>query len=65
MVAAHHFQSGSVIIAAALLAGAVLRLVLSEREAGMLAVRGRGWDAFTLGSLGVLIAIAALIVPAS
>lgn len=63
VVALHHFKRGSVIMGAALVLGGVLRLLLPERRAGLLVVRGRALDAATLITLGVLIAIAAAIVP--
>lgn len=59
----HHFKRGSVIMGAALLLGALLRLLLPEHKVGMLAVRGRLLDVVTLFALGVLIVVAALIVP--
>ena len=42
-------------IAASLLAAAALRLVLPQRDAGMLAVRHRLVDCFLLGSVGGLL----------
>ncbi len=62
-VGLHHFKRGSVLIALALLFGAVLRLFLTDRQAGMLAVRNRTIDVLTLGGLGFTIAAAAVIVP--
>lgn len=62
-VALHHFKRGSVLMGAALVLGAVLRLLLPEERAGLLVVRGRVFDTVTLASLGVLIAVAAVIVP--
>lgn len=63
VVALHHFKSGCVVMSAALLLGAVLRLVLPEERAGLLAVRGRVFDVATMVTLGVLIIVAALVVP--
>lgn len=63
VVALHHFKSGSVVMSAALLLGAVLRLALPEERAGLLAIRGRVFDIATMVSLGALITVAALIVP--
>jgi hypothetical protein len=55
-----HWVRGTIGIAVAMLLGAVLRLVLPEARAGMLAVRGRWWDALCYVVLGVLTLIAAL-----
>lgn len=63
VVAFHHFKRGSIVIGAAVILGGVLRLALSERRAGLLVVRGRALDAATMIVLGVLIAVAAAIVP--
>ncbi|MQA83313.1 MAG: DUF3017 domain-containing protein [Streptosporangiales bacterium] len=62
-VGMHHFKRGSVLIAAALMLGAVLRLVLPERQAGLLAVRGRAFDVLTFVALGAGIALMAVVVP--
>ena len=50
-------------IAASLLAAAGLRLVLPERDAGMLAVRHRLLDVFTLGSIGGVLLFLARTIP--
>lgn len=63
VVALHHFKRGSIVISVALLLGAVLRSLLPEERAGLLAVRGRVFDVATMVTLGVLITVAALIVP--
>ena len=52
-------------IGASLLAAAVLRLVLPDRDAGMLAVRGRWIDGATLAALGVVLWFLASTVPSS
>ncbi len=52
VVALGHVAVGAALIAAAVLLGAVLRLLLSERAAGLLAVRNRALDVATLGLLG-------------
>lgn len=63
VVSLHHFKRGSVLMGAALVLGAALRLLLPEERAGLLAVRGRAFDAVTMASLGLLIAVAAAVVP--
>lgn len=63
IVGLHHFKRGSVLMGSALALGGVFRLVLSDRRAGLLVVRGRIFDAVTLIGLGVLVTVAAAIVP--
>jgi hypothetical protein len=52
-----HWRRAVAVIAAALLAGAVLRLVLPAGSAGLLAIRGRYWDAFYYALLGGVILV--------
>ncbi|MFF5258767.1 DUF3017 domain-containing protein [Actinomadura viridis] len=59
----HYFRKGSVLIAAALLFGALARLLLPESQLGMLAVRSRSIDCWTLVVLGEAVAFVALSVP--
>ncbi|GAA2451086.1 hypothetical protein GCM10010191_81420 [Actinomadura vinacea] len=59
----HYFRKGSVLIAAALLFGALARLLLPEAQLGMLAVRSRSIDCWTLVFLGEAVAFVALSVP--
>ena len=59
----HHFKRGSIVIAAFVCLAAVLRAVLPERAAGMLAVRGRIVDVLALLTLGVAIAVVTVFVP--
>jgi hypothetical protein len=59
----NYFRKGSVLIAGALLFGALLRLVLPESRLGMLAVRSRSIDCWTLVFLGEAVAFVALSVP--
>jgi uncharacterized membrane protein YdjX (TVP38/TMEM64 family) len=59
----HYFRKGSVLIAAALLFGALARLLLPESQLGMLAVRSRSIDCWTLVFLGEAVAFVALSVP--
>ncbi len=53
---------GTLVIAGALLAGSLARLLLPEDKAGMLASRRRLVDVAVLGALGVGLLIAGLIV---
>ena len=59
----HHFRMGSLLMALFVLAGAGMRLLLPERDAGLLAVRSRVFDVVTLGTLGVGLLVFALVVP--
>ena len=52
IIALHHFRWGNLAISAAVLAGAIFRLVLPTRRAGLLAVRSRFTDVVTMGALG-------------
>jgi hypothetical protein len=52
-----HWRRGTGVIGVAMLLGAGLRLVLPDRQAGFLAVRGRYWDALCYAALGALILI--------
>jgi hypothetical protein len=57
--ALHHWRAGLYVVAAALLLGAVLRLVLPARQVGSLAVRAKPVDVATLLVLGVALALLA------
>ena len=58
----HAWRTGSAVIGLGLLLGALLRLTLPTRQAGLLAVRSRGIDAAVLLTLGFgLVALAASI----
>lgn len=59
----HYFRKGTVLIAAALLFGALARLLLPESQLGMLAVRSRSIDCWTLVFLGEAVAFVSLSVP--
>ena len=52
VVALHHFRWGNLIMGGSLLLGALFRLVLPTRQAGLLAVRSRFTDALTMSLLG-------------
>jgi hypothetical protein len=61
--AQHHWRKGLYVVAAALLLGAVLRLVLPVRRVGSLAVRSKPVDVLTLLVLAVGVALLAGSVP--
>jgi hypothetical protein len=50
-----HWRRACAVIAAAMLGGALLRLVLPPHRAGLLAIRGRYWDALYYALLGGVI----------
>lgn len=61
--AQHHWRRGLYVVAAALLLGALLRLVLPARRVGWLAVRTKPVDVATLAVLGAALAVLAGAVP--
>jgi hypothetical protein len=54
---------GGIVAGAALLAGAVIRLILPARLAGLLATRKRATDVVTLTVFGVCLLVAGLVLP--
>jgi len=61
--ALHHPQAGMYVAAAGLAAGAVLRILLSPRNAGSLVVRRKQIDVIVLGGLALGLAILAAVTP--
>lgn len=61
--AQHHWRKGLYVVAAGLLLGALLRLVLPTRRAGTLAVRSKAVDVATLALLAAGVALLAGAVP--
>jgi Protein of unknown function (DUF3017) len=57
------FRRGTLVMAGAVLLGAWLRVLLPERQVGLLRVRGRLFDTATLLVLGVGLSVVALVVP--
>jgi len=57
------WRIGCVLVGAALLVGALERLALPDRAAGLLQVRGKAFDVAVLGLAGAAIAALALAVP--
>ena len=64
LIALDYFRRGSIVLSASVLLAAFLRLLLPERDAGMLVVRSRKVDVATLGVLGVGLTIFTFWVPA-
>ncbi len=62
-VAIDRFRVGSVMLAASVLGALILRIVLTDKQAGLLAVRARGVDTAVLGVLAGSLSILALWVP--
>ena len=52
VIAMHHFRWGNMAISISVLAGALFRLVLPARKAGLLVVRSRFTDVVTMGVIG-------------
>jgi len=63
VAALHHPQIGMYVAAGGLAAGAVLRLVLRERDAGSLVVRIRRIDVVVLAGLAVALGVLAAVTP--
>ena len=59
------WRRGLLVVAAAPLLGALFRLVLPPRQAGMLVVRSRGIDVALLAGLGLAVLVLTLVVPTS
>ncbi|GAC1326202.1 MAG: hypothetical protein NVSMB13_10690 [Mycobacteriales bacterium] len=59
------WRRGLFVVAAAPLLGALLRLVLPPRQAGMLVVRSRGVDVALLAGLGLAVLVLTVVVPTS
>jgi len=63
IAALHHPRSGTWVACGGLSAAAVLRLVLSPRNAGLLVVRNRRVDVVVLTSLAVALGVLAAVTP--
>lgn len=63
LVTLDYFRRGSVVLAGSVLLAAFLRLLLPDRDAGLLVVRSRRVDVAVLGVLGALLAVFAFWVP--
>lgn len=60
-----HWRRAALLIAGALLLGAVLRLVLPRELAGLLTLRRRWVDVVVMAGMGTAVAVLALVVPPS
>ena len=58
-----HWRRGMFLVGLAALVGALLRLVLRSRDAGLLVVRSRVFDVLALGAIGAAVMILATVVP--
>ncbi|MBB4962997.1 DUF3017 domain-containing protein [Saccharothrix violaceirubra] len=56
----YYWREGVVLIGLALLIAAVLRLLVSDEQAGLIAVRGRGIDALLYSGLGIAVIVVAM-----
>jgi hypothetical protein len=63
VAALHHPRSGMFVACGGLALGAVLRLVLSPRNAGSLVVRRRRFDVIVLAGLAVALGVLAAVTP--
>jgi hypothetical protein len=63
VAALHHPRAGMFVVSAGLGVGALLRLVLNRRRAGLLAVRSRRLDVAILVSLSVALGVLAAVTP--
>jgi hypothetical protein len=57
------WRPGALVVGAALLVGAVERLALTDRAAGLLQVRGKAFDVAVLALAGLAVVGLALVVP--
>jgi uncharacterized membrane protein YdcZ (DUF606 family) len=57
------WRIGCLMIGAALVVGAVERVVLADREAGLLQVRGKAFDVAVLALAGAAVIVLAVVVP--
>jgi hypothetical protein len=63
LVGQDHWRRGLLLAGAGLLVGAVVRLVLPSRVAGLLVVRGRIFDSIVLAVLGTAVIVLTSSVP--
>lgn len=63
LIRAHHTRAGLGVIVAAVSVAALLRLILTPRAAGLLAVRTRGFDVAVMTSLALGLGTLLAVVP--
>ncbi len=56
----YHWRQGVVLIGIALLLAALLRVLVTDEQAGLIAIRGRGVDALLYSGLGVAVIVVAM-----
>jgi hypothetical protein len=59
LIFAYHWRIGSGLIGGSLLVAAALRVLLPERQLGLIALRGRFTDVILYGGLGFLVVLVA------
>jgi hypothetical protein len=57
------WRLGCLLVGAALVVGAVERIVLADRDAGLLQVRGKAFDVAALALAGAAVIVLAMVVP--
>ncbi|MCL2652862.1 MAG: DUF3017 domain-containing protein [Propionibacteriaceae bacterium] len=62
LIIADHWRRGSMVIGGAMGLAGLMRLVLPEDIVGLLALRGRFWDAAVMGLAGLAIIVLSLVV---
>ncbi|MDQ1248664.1 MAG: hypothetical protein QG597_3037 [Actinomycetota bacterium] len=62
-VALDRFRVGAVLLAASVLLALLMRVVLTDPQAGLLAVRSRGVDVAVMGVLALALSVLSLWVP--
>jgi hypothetical protein len=63
VVAFGPWRKGVALVGVALLLAALARILLTERNAGMLRVRGKLFDVLALGGVGVTLLLLAAVIP--
>lgn len=53
----YHWRQGVVLIGVALLLAALLRVLVTDEQAGLIAIRGRGVDALLYSGLGFVVIV--------
>jgi len=51
----YHWRQGAVLLGVSLLVAAALRVLVTDEQAGLIKIRGRGMDAFLYSTLGVVV----------
>ncbi|GAA1347036.1 DUF3017 domain-containing protein [Catellatospora bangladeshensis] len=59
-VVQYHWRQGAVLIGVALLVAALLRVLVTDEQAGLIAIRSRGVDALLYSGLGFAVIVVAM-----